>query len=366
MYHFEKSSNGMAGIYLVFRNVPLMESKETFGVSHLLEHMVTDAVKPLEEAYDTDCIEFNAFTGKEYIVFYITGLQECINRHKELFIKTICEYTPKEEHFQKQIIIVMQEFNDWYGEVECNALANYMSCMRGYISAIGTKDALENLTFATVEQFYRENVKLNDIYEVGAESSNPHMAYSAIIHPAMTKHLYVPKCSEVNVLSLPMVYGFEERDISDKEYLAVIIAKMLSYGLGSPLYKIREEMHLIYGIHISAVEYAGRSTILIATSGKAADKGRIGEAIRNIVSDSVSCMTRERYNIIVTNSINRIRIKKQYNYNWDWVSYAVDSANMRDNIDKVTYDETIAFYEQYYKNNLGVFAGYDDLILKNP
>jgi predicted Zn-dependent peptidase len=362
MYHFEKSSNGMSGVYLVFHSVPLMETQDTFGVSHLIEHMVTDSLKQFETEYDTDCIDLNAFTGEKYVVFYITGLEECVARHKESFIKTICEYVPQEEHFKKQIGIVTQEFNDWYDGADCNAFANYMSLRHGHIFQIGTRDALENMTFEKVKQFFTENMRLNDIYEVGEKESDPNVSYYERTRPAMNKLLYTPKIAEVNKSSLPMLYGFKERDISDKEYLATIVSKMFSYGLGSPLYRIREELHLVYWVQFESTEYAGKTTSLISTSGKAKDKETIANFIKDTIENGDKFMTKGRYDTILENTKNRIRINTQSNYTWNCVSYAVDSTNMRENIGKVTFDETVSFYENQYRKQLDAFAGYDDLV----
>ncbi len=357
---FEKSTNKMAGIYIIYNASCLFETVENFGISHLIEHMVCESLKSVEIQYDIERIESNAFTGKEYVVFYLTGLLESVNKYKDDFKNRIINYFPKKEDFEKEIAIVKQEYNNYYSDSNFNAYCNYMSIKRGFIGPIGTRYALDKITFEDVCDFYTNNFWPIKIIEV---SDFDYKSEEEIFRSCeMNKGYFSPQIAKVDNNSLPMIYGFKESNIEEDHYLNNFVINMLSYGLRSPLYKIREENHLVYYVSMYENTYGNKFTNLITTQSKKENKVKIFDIINSIVNDENN-MSKERFDIIYQNTKNKLLIRQQMNYEWSNVQYYTQTNNIKDNFNLITYEKVIEFYRKNFKNQIDSFLAYDDLVM---
>ncbi len=58
-----KSETELSGFYVVYEGSTNLEKKGNFGISHLMEHLCCKSVDLLQEEFDRDSIDWNAYTS---------------------------------------------------------------------------------------------------------------------------------------------------------------------------------------------------------------------------------------------------------------------------------------------------------------
>ena len=107
-----KSQTDLSGFYVVYEGSTNLEKPGWFGISHLLEHLVCKSFDHLQEDFDRDSIDWNAYTSGNEIVFYLTGLDEKVNKWKGEFIKLLGQFNVTKEEFENERKIVLEEYMD--------------------------------------------------------------------------------------------------------------------------------------------------------------------------------------------------------------------------------------------------------------
>ena len=82
-----KSQTDLSGFYVVYEGSTNLEKPGWYGISHLMEHLVCKSFDHLQEDFDKDGIDWNAYTSSNEIVFYLTGLDEKVNKWKKKFVE---------------------------------------------------------------------------------------------------------------------------------------------------------------------------------------------------------------------------------------------------------------------------------------
>ena len=75
-----KSPTDLSGFYVVYNGSVQNEKKGWYGLSHLMEHLMYHRFDDLLDDFDKDGISSNAYTSDNNIVFYMTGLDEYLNK----------------------------------------------------------------------------------------------------------------------------------------------------------------------------------------------------------------------------------------------------------------------------------------------
>ena len=75
-----KSETDLSGFYVVYEGSTNLEKKGWWGLSHLMEHLMCKNFDHLQEDFDKDGIDWNAYTSGSEICFYLTGLDEKVNK----------------------------------------------------------------------------------------------------------------------------------------------------------------------------------------------------------------------------------------------------------------------------------------------
>ena len=71
-----KSQTDLSGFYVVYEGSTNLEKAGWYGISHLMVHLMCKNFDHLQEDFDKDGIDWNAYTSGNEIVFYLTGLDE--------------------------------------------------------------------------------------------------------------------------------------------------------------------------------------------------------------------------------------------------------------------------------------------------
>ncbi len=350
MYIFEKTDNEMAGVYIIFKSPAKNETKKNYGISHLLEHMICEATDDLDEIYDENCIQTNAYTGKDEVVFYMTGLSSRVSQFKDDYINRILNYVPIEKDFKKQIPIVTQEYNDYFNDGFRSTFVNYMSKNFGMIYSIGTREALESLTFQDTVDFKSAYFsKPTMIIVADKNRTEVSQEYSNTTPATHEQYIYINKDAELNDKSMNYMMSSAPWSETSKDYNLRLIKKMLGYGLKSPLYQIRERDNLCYWVMCEDETIYNDNLLLISTSASIENKQKIYDGVFEVLYNPDKYLTKDRYNLIVNNTLASIETCKQYKHDFDWIHQYMDSDNisLAKNINRVNYDEMRDYYNQF-------------------
>jgi len=342
----------MAGIYLAFESPAMNESPKNFGISHLLEHMICEATDDIDETYDENCVHTNAYTGKEEVVFHMTGLSDRVGMFRDDYVKRILSYEPVEKDFLKQKPIVTQELNDWFDDNFKSTYTNYLSKQHGFITSIGTREALAAITFDDVVDFKKKYFSAPSKIIVADKSDFDIDCPTATTIPAdINHHQSINTDSEINLKSVGMIAGSAPIDENKDDYNLRMIVKMLGYGLKSPLYqKLREQESLCYWVACFDQYIHNKNIVLVCTSAAMDNVQKIQDGIFEILYHPERYLTKERYNLMLNNSLALIKVREQYKHELDYLNayFDKDTISLKKNLDKINYDDMM----DYYMNHL--------------
>jgi len=351
MHIYEKTYNEMAGVYLAFESPAMNESPKNFGISHLLEHMICEATDDMEETYDENCVNTNAYTGKGEVVFHMTGLSDRVGMFRDDYVKRILSYEPTEKHFLKQKPIVTQELNDWFDDSFKSTYTNYLSKYHGFVTSIGTRESLESITFEDVVEF-KKNYFSSPSKIIVADKSD--FDIDCPVAPKIPKeinlHQNVNKDSEINLKSLGMIGGSAPISENRDDYNLRMIVKMLGYGLKSPLYqRLREQESLCYWVYCFEQYIHNQNTVLICTSASMENYQRIQDGIFEVLYNPERYLTKERFNLMLNNTHALISVREQYRHGMDYLGFHFDkeSISIKKNLDRINYDGVMDYYMKH-------------------
>lgn len=349
--HFKQSNNDLGSIYIVYESPVRNEDEALKGTSHLLEHMICGSLDDIEETFDEHCLSYNAYTDQEEVVFYLSGLSSELAKFRELFIERITSYKPTLEHYQREKPIVLQEYDDAYSDSYFSAVSNYMSAKHGHIGPIGIRSSIENTSFEQISELhsrvFQAPSKVIIIDKTDMDVRVPFADTSTLeVFPVKYVNGDAPSVpSSIHVVNASPIIP-----VSGSYHLP-IIKSMLGYGLKSPLYKeLRERNSLCYWVQVGPAKVADGSIMMVSTSVKEENIARISELTSAVLSEPFRHMTEERFNLMM----NNMRLAKQVaDQDFSKSSYREflksndREVSFHKNIDSITYNSTLDFYNQY-------------------
>ena len=132
-----KSQTDLSGFYIVYEGSTNLEKPGWYGISHLLEHLCCKAFDHLQEEFDRDSIDWNAYTSANEIVFYMTGLEEKVNKWKY----NLVDFTKRDSDRK----IIMGDYdaplelnNDFKGKCSIAMLSPVIDEDFGYVNYINS------------------------------------------------------------------------------------------------------------------------------------------------------------------------------------------------------------------------------------
>jgi predicted Zn-dependent peptidase len=349
-----KSQTDLSGFYVVYEGSTNLEKPGWYGISHLMEHLMCKSFDHLQEDFDKDGIDWNAYTSGNEIVFYMTGLEEKVNKWKGEFIKLLGQFNVTKEEFENERKIVLEEYMDAFNSQTEVHMLNLSRKLFNDYDPIGLREDLENLKFMDCLNFFE------------LQYANP----SKIINVSKGKPY---KNNEIDFLERkiekkvsfgehkgPFELGNEFKDktslvmlspVIDEDFAYVhFINAMLSLGLKSPLYQeIREKRGLVYYVHChqSRINQQGLNMIATQTSNK--NFNACIEAIREVLDNPKKHLTKERFDIV--KDYYKVRMQKDEILRYKNVNQYINPEgwSVYDIIDTVDFKKVKKVYEKYYK-----------------
>jgi predicted Zn-dependent peptidase len=337
---------------VVYEGSTNLEKPGWYGISHLMEHLVCKALDHLQEDFDRDGIDWNAYTSGNEIVFYLTGLDEKVSKYKKDFVKQLTTFNVTKEEFENERKIVLEEYMDAFNDQGDSHMLNLSRKLFNDYDPIGSKQDLENLKFMDCLNFFElQYAKPTKIINVSKKS------YKNNLIEFQERKIIKDISFGDHDVALELNNEFKDKTsivilskIINEDFAYVnFINSMLSLGLKSPLYQeVREKKGLVYYIHCyqSRMNDKGITTISTQTSNK--NYNDVVDAVKLVISNPDKFLTKERFNLV--RDYFRVRKQKDDILRYKSVSQYINpkELNIYDILETVTLNKIREVYDKYY------------------
>lgn len=348
-----KSETELSGFYIVYEGSTNLERPGIFGISHLMEHLMCKNFDHLQEDFDRDGIDWNAYTSSNEIVFYLTGLDEKVNKWKKEFVNLLSNFNVTKSQFENERNIVIEEYMDSFNDQSESHMLNLSRKLFNDYDPIGLKQDLENMKYLDCINFFElQYSKPTKIINV---SKNKKYKNNLIDF----SNIKIEKNAQYGNFDTPLELNNNFKDKTSIIMLSPIINEdfpyikfineMLSLGLKSPLYQeIREKKGLVYYInaYLSRMNKQGINTISTQTSNK--NYNQVIDITKNIISNPDKFLTKDRFDLV--KDYHKVRKVKdeilRYNRVGRWID--PEGWSIYDIIDDVKMKKIREVYEKYY------------------
>ena len=348
-----KSQTDLSGFYVVYEGSTNLEKKGWYGISHLMEHLMCKNFDHLQEEFDKDGIDWNAYTSGNEIVFYLTGLDEKVNKWKGEFMDLLGQFNVTKDQFENERNIVLEEYMDAFNDQTQSHMLNLSRKLFNDYDPIGLRQDLESMKFMDCLNYFELqyskptkiiNVSKNKKYSnAGIEFAErqivKNISFGEHKTPLELNNDFKDKTS------LVMLSPIIEEDFA---YVHFINA-MLSLGLKSPLYQeIREKRGLVYYVHCyqSRMNQQGINTIATQTSNKNFDA--VVDATKKVLTNPKKHLTKDRFNLV--KDYYEVRKKKdeilRYKNVNQWIN--PEGWSVYDILDEVNLKKVLEVYDRYF------------------
>jgi predicted Zn-dependent peptidase len=347
-----KSQTDLSGFYVVYEGSTNLEKEGWRGLSHLMEHLMCKNFDHLQEDFDRDGIDWNAYTDSNNIVFYLTGLEEKVNKWKGEFIDLLSGFNVTKEEFENERNIVLEEYMDSFSDQTQSHMLNLSRKLFGDFDPIGLKQDLEKLKFMDCLNFfelqYAKPTKIINVSKKDYKNPTLDFAERTIIKNISYGNHDVP--FELNnewkdKTSLIMLSPVIDEDFAYVHF----INSMLSLGLKSPLYQqIREKRGLVYYIHCyqSRMNKQGISTIATQTSNK--NFNAVVDSVKGVITNPDKYLTKDRFKLV--KDFYNVRMQKDEILRYKNVNQWINPPkwSVYDIIEDVKLSKIKEVYEKYF------------------
>lgn len=358
-----KSQNDLSGFYIIYEGSTNLEKPGWYGLSHLMEHLLTKTFYNLLEDFDRDSIDWNAYTDNNVVNFFFTGLESKLDKYRNKVLKALSNFDITKEQFENERNIVLSEYSDYLNDQSSAHFLNLSRKLFNLYQPIGVREDLEKLKFMDCLNFFELQL----------------LKPSKIINVSKTKTLKnldvdftdrkIIKSFEFGNHKTPLEFGNQFKDktslimlspiSNDKNAEIHFINTMISMGLKSPLYQeVREKNGLVYFIdcHQSRYNIQGLTTISTLTNNKNVNK--VIDSVEKVLKNKEKILTKDRFNLVkdyYTTRKEKEEILRYKNINqWiepkGWSVYDIlDTIKLKDLKD--VYDEFFDFSKFYISND---------------
>ncbi len=349
-----KSQTDLSGFYVVYEGSTNLEKKGWYGISHLMEHLMCKNFDHLQEDFDRDGIDWNAYTSSNEIVFYLTGLDEKVNKWKGEFMDLLSQFNVTKEQFENERNIVLEEYMDAFNDQTQSHQMNLSRKLFNDYDPIGLKEDLENLKFMDCLNFfelqYSKPTKIINISK-NKEYKNREVDF-------VEREIIKPLEFGNHNVSLELNNDFKDKSslvmlspVINEDFAYVhFINAMLSLGLKSPLYQeVREKRGLVYYIHCYQTRMNKQGLLNIATQTSNKNINEVIDAIGEVIKNPKKYITKDRLNLV--KDFYNVRRQKdeilRYKNVNQWISPS--GWSIYDILDTVNLKKIKEVYEKYYQ-----------------
>lgn len=360
-YIHKKSKNNYTTLNIVYNIGSAYENENTYGISHLMEHLITKSVDKYQERFINDCIEFNAYTSMTHVVVYFKGLDSKLTPEfkNELVNCILNDYNKiSVEEFENEKKIVTQEIYDAY---EDNLTAHYYNILYGYFGIsvpTGMIDCVNNYSFEESRkyayEFFKHPARIVEFSKVPTNFDN--IDYNTSIFdvkkPKFKKtNKYIIKPTDNNKVYF---YGISKKIVSKKDYPYLTIGlSILSDGLQSPFYQeFREKNGLCYSIILDTLMIHNNGIVSFEACTTKENIEEFNKVFEKMNNDIKSYLNKERFENIINLYKTRLEVRKCF------ICEDIDNViknedlTMPKKLDNITYEKVVEVTCDYFGKNM--------------
>jgi predicted Zn-dependent peptidase len=372
---YVKPENGISSFSIIFDGAGLFENKNTFGYSHIIEHLVAAKLKEYENKFNEVGVSYNAYTSNDQVVYYIFGLDEGVCKYKKLLTKIVSEglNDVTEEQLENEKSIVLREYESRLYRPLLAHLEYLGRKVFNTVSPIGTQKSITDATLCSIKDFFKRQFKYPDaVIDISSKDNSEKILrnfYSSIEF----KDDYCPclrfkmndsnKSSDIDKSDIcpsyfndttSIIAAFPVKDIQ-LPYMQ-LTASILGGGLASPLYnEIRIKNNLAYSIYTSVYQTAYDFGIfIVGFEIKSSELEKAKNILSKILSDPKKYVKFNRFKSVYNgvkaqDKINHINIASnpEIFINWD---DSVEQLVADNECNEAFYKETINVFKKVIKN----------------
>lgn len=286
---------------VVYKGSCNLEGPGSYGVSHLLEHLMCKNFEDLHDDFEEYCINWNAFTSNNEIVFYISGLEEDLSKFRDKWYKRLTEgfiITPAQ--FDQEKKIVLQEYSDTFIN-QGNAL-NLIRQWYGNYQPIGLREDLVNLTYKDMlslqELIYakpNQIINISPTWECKWENKLGEAPEFKTYSLNFSNSIPLERVPETDKSEIYIFTDINE-DIGELN----LIAEIMCGGLQSTMYKeLREKLGLCYYVSFSS-NMLGNTAVYVVNSSTTDDNVEaFVDKVNEIFTTPEDFVTEDHYKIMI-------------------------------------------------------------------
>jgi len=349
-----KSQTDLSGFYVVYEGSTNLEKSGWYGISHLMEHLMCKNFDHLQEDFDKDGIDWNAYTSGNEIVFYLTGLDEKVNKWKGEFMDLLGEFNVTKEQFENERNIVLEEYMDSFNDQTQSHMLNLSRKIFNDYDPIGLRQDLQKMKFMDCLNYFElQYAKPTKIINV---SKNKQYKNNSIDFAERT----IVKNLAFGDHKVPFELNNDFKDKSSLVMLSPVIDEdfayvhfinaMLSLGLKSPLYQeIREKRGLVYYVHCyqSRMNNQGLNTIATQTSNK--NFNACVDSVKLVLDNPKKHLTKDRFELV--KDYYKVRMQKdeilRYKNVNQWIN--PEGWSVYDILEEVNLKKVKEVYDRYFQ-----------------
>jgi len=364
-----KNNIELSSFHIVFDGSSMVEKDGTFGASHICEHLVCKSFEHLQDDFQRYGISWNAYTSSDEVVFYISGLDEYVNKYKNEFLELILSYEPTEDELKTEKKIVLEEYKDSFNDQMNNHFLNLNRKLYGYYQPIGLRRDIENFTIEDcreyLKMYYKKPTKIINVSKYNDFICDVDFRKTTIFEPfKLIKNQKFYNIENENdivpngMIPLELINKYKNKEsiinlsnIATEDFnLISFTCSMLGSGLNSPLYQeIREKSGLAYYIQCVNQKLNNSSsavTILTETSNENVDN--VQTEIGKVFSNKEKYLTQDRFDIIKDNVL--VKMKKNDILRHSNITKYIEPIhwNIEDIIHQISLDDIYNTMDKYF------------------
>lgn len=363
---FIPSQTDFSAIALEFKGSTVFERPGSYGLSHLMEHLLCKKLFPHMSEFTTHGLGWNAYTSSDNIVFHMVGLSEYLFKYLTTFLEVYKDFKISEQTFNSEKAIVYQEYSDSFSRSLHVLLTNISRKYFNDYQPIGDGQDILGFTYEQAQQYYADFlVAPTSIYFINNyANANFTTSYRLLdkinlselredLSRVVTKSIYEITPIPTSILSEDSFAYVLHSDIISLEDIAYVdfILAMFGMGLESPLYEIvREKYNYAYSISAwpQTLNAFNQYVAYVGCTSKKDNLSHIDQLVREILFNK-DYLTLERYTVIKKNF--DIEEKKKFILPHLYLDSLVrpDEEKYAYIRHTLTYDKILEIHQKYFK-----------------
>lgn len=358
MIHNKQSPNDLSGFYVIYKGSCHLEEDGEKGLSHLMEHLVCKSFSHLTPEFDAYAMEWNAWTSQNEVAFYITGLDEHVNRYKYQLLESLSKFEITQEELDNEKEIVKQEYLMSFNDAFQGHYLNVWRKFYGFYNPIGALGDIEGVTLDKCNEYYQKQfARVSDIINISKDSPF-NGEINEFFEPDTDGRIYEFKQHEDFVLEqFPIgeaqdsLFMISDPVPEDQQHLAHFVCSLLSNGLLSPLYReIREKHGLLYNLALFLNPLNKARIPMFYTTAQKENIPKIVDLTGKVLSNPEEYVTFDDFLKMKSLFKNQFKIAEINNHNNIDEFITPELKKLKDDLQSIKHDDCL----ELIKNNFNM------------